>query len=98
MSQYTLEFPDWYDQEAAVIEAKGWFGEAMLRASGKSFQLVFYDPVRLSQEIADDVGRGQFFFEKNLVVVGALTRAKMEQAVAALVANGSLSMLVAEQP
>jgi hypothetical protein len=56
----------------------------------------FYEPVRLAQEIEDELERGSPFFEPNLVLVPSVTRQHMETAVEHLVQSGQLSSLVAE--
>jgi hypothetical protein len=58
--------------------------------------MTFYDPVRLRQEIEDDLQRGSVFFEPNLVVVPSVTRQNMEKAVRTLIQSGDVSALSAE--
>ncbi|WFU83267.1 hypothetical protein QA645_11150 [Bradyrhizobium sp. CIAT3101] len=78
------------------MEAKGWFSDARIIASGARYPINFYDPVRLGQQIQDELALGRIFFEPNLVVVAAVTRANMETAAKALVQSGGLSSLIAE--
>jgi hypothetical protein len=96
VTDYSLVFPEWFDDHAWEVESKGWFGEAKLTFTGKSYRINFYDPVRLAQEIADELERGSPFFEPNLVVVPSVTRQDMETAVQFLMQSGQLSSLVAE--
>ena len=85
MTDYRLVLPDHFDEDAATVEAKGWFAGATLTLSdGRSYSLSFYDPVRLSQEIADELDRTGFFAEPNLIVVKTVTREQIEQAVTQL--------------
>ena len=80
MSDFSFVLPaDFADREWEV-EAKGWFPGAVMIVSGKYYQLIFYDPVRLGQEIASQLERGSIFFEPNLVVVKSVTGPNMEQA------------------
>jgi hypothetical protein len=51
---------------------------------GRTLKPVFYDSVKLSQEIADDISHQDFFSEHFLIVISKVTRELMEQAVAKL--------------
>jgi hypothetical protein len=67
-----------------------------LLVSGKRYRLNFYDSVRLSQEIENELQRGGLFFESNLVVVHSVTRSDMERAAEVLMKSGQQALLVAE--
>jgi len=95
MSSSTLVFPEDFRDYEWEVEAKGYFSEAKLSASGKNYRLNFFDRVRLRQEIEDELGQGRVFFEPNLVVVNSVTRAEMERAAEVLV-QSYLEGLVAE--
>ncbi|TWB96104.1 hypothetical protein FBZ93_108146 [Bradyrhizobium macuxiense] len=96
MSDFSLELPaDFADYEWEV-EAKGWFSQASINASGKRYRLNIYDAARLGQEIEDELQRGGIFFEPNLVVVKSVTRANIEHAAAQLARSGVLPTLLAE--
>ena len=95
MEPFTLALPPDFDDYEGETEAKGYFPEARLSVAGKHYRLTFYDPVRLSQTIADDLRHGALFFEANLVVVSAVTRSEMERAVEALIKT-QLANLIAE--
>jgi hypothetical protein len=60
------------------------------------YRLAFYDPVRLGQDVEEELQHGGFFFEPNLVVVPSITRQNMEKATAQLVNQAGLGLLVAE--
>jgi hypothetical protein len=65
MSRFSLDLPqDFSDEER--WEAKGWFPGARLTVSRKQYHLTFCDPVRLSQDIESEPGRGGVFFEPSL--------------------------------
>jgi hypothetical protein len=93
---YSLVFPEGFDDYAWEVESKGWFGDARLAFMGRSYRMNFYEPVRLAQEIEDELKRGRPFFEPNLVVVPSVTRQHMEAAVEFLVEYGQLRSLVTE--
>jgi hypothetical protein len=96
MSDSSLIFPDGFEQYARELESKGYFSEARLEFQGRRYQLTFYDPARLGQDIEEVLQRGGIFFEPNLVVVPAVTRQNMEKAATQLVKQASLGSLVAE--
>jgi hypothetical protein len=95
MPNWSLDWPDDFADHEWEVEAKGWF-DVSLTASGRRCLLHFYDPARLGQAIDDDFGRGRSFFEPNLIVVQAVTRANMEQAIVLVIESGRLTHLVAE--
>lgn len=96
MSSFELCLPaDFADHEWEAT-AKGCFFNARLTFAGKSYQLSFYDAVRLAQEIESEFERGGVFFEPNLVIVPSVTRAEMERAVEQLVRSGQVSSLTPE--
>jgi hypothetical protein len=97
VTNYSLVFPQGFDDYAAEVEAKGWFGEASLTFAGRQHPMTFYDPGRLRQEVEDEIQRGRVFFEPNLVVVASVTRQNMERAVAMLIASGEVASLSAER-
>jgi hypothetical protein len=96
MASYSLVFPEDFDDYEWEITTKGWFGEARLNLSGKQYRLIFYDPVRLSQTIEDDLQHRSAFFEPNLIIVRSVTRSDMERAVELLVRSGETSLLIPE--
>ncbi|MBH5368670.1 hypothetical protein [Bradyrhizobium glycinis] len=91
-----LELPADFEDYGWEVEAKGWFSEARIIASGVRYRINFYDQARLSQEIQVEIARGGIFFEPNLVIVSAVTRANMESAATELVQSGQVHSLLAE--
>ena len=96
MQSFALVLPSDFDDYEWEVKAKGFFSEARLSVSGKRYRLTFYDPVRLSQEIEDELKRGELFFESNLVIVSSVTRSDMERAVESLMKSGQDAFLIAE--
>ncbi|CAN1576165.1 hypothetical protein MCELHM10_03905 [Paracoccaceae bacterium] len=97
MPDYSLALPADFDDYAPDLEAKGWFGDAVLIVSGRRFRLCFYDPVRLAQEIESEFERGAEFFEPNLVVIPSITKQKMLLAAERLAGSKRLDQLLPEQ-
>ena len=77
----SLWLPDDFDSYAWEVESKGCFFEAVLFVNNQRYQISFYDPIRLIQEIKDDIDCTGVFLERNLVVVRSVTRANMQEAV-----------------
>ncbi len=87
--------PDFADYDWEVV-AKGCFSGASITVDGQRYRLVFYDTVRLGQEIESELERGGTFFEPNLLVVRSVTRECMEEAVDWLVRSRQLDSFVPE--
>jgi hypothetical protein len=96
MTNYTLTFPDDFDDYEWEVKSKGWFGDAKLKLLGKECRLNFYDPVRLGQEIESELHCRTAFFEHNLIVIQSVTRSDMKSAVEILVQSGEAGLLVPE--
>jgi hypothetical protein len=93
---YSLIFPDDFDDYVPELADKGWFALARLVVAEHRYPLIFYDPFRLQQEMNDELERRSFFFEPNLLVIPSVTRENMQQAVDDLMRSGGLSGLSAE--
>lgn len=96
MTDFSLVLPADFDDYAWEVQAKGYFGDALMTVAGKRYRLNFYDPTRLSQEIASELERGAAFAEPNLVIVRAVTKSDMQQAAAMLAQSGQVNSLVPE--
>jgi hypothetical protein len=81
MTEYTFQLPAYFDGDAAEIEEKGYFGPVPVAAAGHVFQLFFYDPSRLRQEVSDSLESAPCFTEPGLVVLAAVTRSNIESAL-----------------
>src|SRR5438067_1813400 len=80
-----LVLPEDFDDYAWDVESKGVFWDVRMRYGGREYQLTFYEPQRLIQDMADQLEESPLFFERNLVVVRKVTREAMELAVEELV-------------
>ncbi len=88
MIDYKLSFPDDFDDYEWELESKGWFNGAVVVCQESNYRLSFYDPVRLAQEIEDELSSTAVFMEENLVVINSVDRAHMEKAVKYLMESG----------
>lgn len=97
MINYKLELPDDFDDYAWEVESKGWFSGATALFGGRRFELVFYDPARLSQDIKDELDEGVAFLERNLLVVKSVDRNHMEKAIEFIARTGKYIDMVEKQ-
>ncbi len=93
MPKYTINLPKDFVDYAWEVQVKGWFSGASIVCGTKRYQLNFFDPTRLSQEIKDELDHKNFFFEPNLIIVKEVTQAAIEEAITALVERGYLNSL-----
>jgi hypothetical protein len=93
---YSILFPDGFDDYAWEVQSKGWFSDVKLAVFGKQYRISFYDPVRLSQEIQDEILRGGVFFEPNVVVAQSINRQSVESAIQLLIETERANSLVPE--
>lgn len=91
-----LVFDGPFDQrDAEECRVRGYCGYAMAElASGEQYGLVFYDPVRLVQDLADEAeaGRG-FIADPGLVILPEVTRDYMQAAIEQLEKEGFFKMM-----
>jgi hypothetical protein len=93
---YSIIFPEGFDDYASEVQSKGWFSDVRLVFFGKRYRITFYDAVRLGQEIQEEIQRGGIFFEPNLVVVESIGRQSIENAIQLLIETEKVSSLVSE--
>jgi hypothetical protein len=98
-NSYTITFPDYFDDVAGEIEAKGYFPDLTVVSEGRLYKPVFYDTVRIQQEFEDHLAAGAAAFaEQNLVVVRVVTRSELEAAVAELARTGFQALTPSSAP
>src|SRR5262249_15607909 len=89
-SRITVLFPDDYDaQSASETPSRGYLSDVVIQLEdGSRYQLFFIDPVRLQQELADQVNLGRTYWaEPNVVVLPRVTTEAIHQAVEGLAAE-----------
>jgi hypothetical protein len=84
MSHIEIEFPDYFDDNQGEIQAKGYLEGVILTYQGKRVTADFYGPLRLSQDISDELSEGYVVAYKRLIVVPEVTRECIEKTVARL--------------
>ena len=96
MRNFSLIFPDDFDDYAWEVEAKGWLNDVILETNGQKFRIMFYDLARLSQDIESALAINAAFVEKNVVVVPHVTRLAIEQAVQFMAISDGFARLKSE--
>jgi hypothetical protein len=92
--KYELIYPPDFADLEPMITAKGWFAAAVIIAGGRLYRPVFYDLVRLDQEVADALAAGNWaFVERNLVIVHEITRTTISAAVDQLARRGFVDLV-----
>ncbi|MBP6632801.1 MAG: hypothetical protein KBG28_17695 [Kofleriaceae bacterium] len=89
--EYPTDFDDylWFERSC-----KGWF-KLPVTLGDRRYEVCFYDPTRLGQDIAAEFEGGSLFFcERNVIVVPEVTRANMDAAIGAMAATGQHTLLV----
>jgi hypothetical protein len=71
------------DREAYEAEARGYLGNASVEMpTGARIPVVFYDPVRLQQDLEEQIAAGSpFLAEPGMIVVESVTVSNMEHAI-----------------
>jgi hypothetical protein len=91
-----LIFDTPFDERAQCeVKSKGWVGcvKVMLQ-DGKTFPVVFYDIIRLGQELEDEVSAGNMFIaDVGMIVLPEVTLKNMMLAVQKLAQNGYFDRL-----
>ncbi|MDR6539660.1 hypothetical protein J2739_005459 [Variovorax soli] len=88
-----LELPKDFDDYEWEVVAKGCFTGVKLIVAGVTHSLNFYDPIRLGQEMTDELRGEDIFYEPNLIVVRSVQRLAMERAVELLMNSGRFKSL-----
>jgi hypothetical protein len=96
MIAYELQFPPYFDEVQFEITAKGYFADATIIVGERRYRPAFYDPVRLAQDLQDELATNGVFVERSIVVVDQVTRELIERAVAGL-ARGNFQGIAPEE-
>lgn len=88
-----LEFPPGFEDYAWEVESKGWLRGVVAVIDGRRYTLTVYDPVRLAQDVEEELKLGAVFLEPNLVVVASVTREHIAAAVREIVRGGRVGEL-----
>ncbi|WP_375037781.1 hypothetical protein [Acinetobacter sp. RW6] len=78
MKNYIINLSDDFSEYVWEIELKGCF-EVDIQVFDKLYTFNFYDPIRLKQNIEDDLRSDQYFFCENLVVLPKVNLRNIEK-------------------
>lgn len=93
-TQYSIEFPDYYEEYSSEIEAKGYFADLIIRLEDVEIRPTIYDATRLAQECEDAfASHGAYFSAPMMIVVPVVTRGNIVAAIDALAAGGFADLL-----
>ena len=92
MAGYRIVFPDYFDEQAPIIESKGWFGDLVVEIGARKVALTFYEPNRLIHHLSEIASEETFEWFGNLVVVPVVSRSSIEDAVKQLYTRGVLGV------
>lgn len=81
---YKVVFPAYLDGYEAETEAKGYLVDVVVSTDFGEIDLVLYDPVRLSQEIEDEMASVGYFVVSNILVVPVVERGTILRVIAKL--------------
>ncbi|MCR9143729.1 MAG: hypothetical protein NXI24_15890 [bacterium] len=81
MNAIQIEFPEHFEDDAPLIESKGYLDGVAAVIRGRRYKFIFYDRVRLMQEIEAELTKVAAYWEGNLVVLIAVTRRNIEAAI-----------------
>jgi hypothetical protein len=81
MREFSLIFPEHFDEDASLIESKGWLAGVTVVVGIQQCSPEFYDTTRFAQTVADDVRLDGMAVPENIVVLPEVTRGSVENAV-----------------
>jgi len=84
MADYEIVFPNDFAEYEYEYEAKGYLTGTRLVFGELEAELAIYDPVRLAQEVTDELGQAGYLACPNLLVVPEVSRKAISDAVARL--------------
>jgi hypothetical protein len=76
-----LVLPSGYTDYAWEVEVKGVFWDARVRIGDTTVAVTFYDAVRLSEDVHEELAAGRSFAVQRLLVVPKVTEASMRAVV-----------------
>jgi hypothetical protein len=90
---YAIRFPDSFDDDEWEVAQKGYFDGLVVEHSGRIYQPVFYDKIRLGQAISEALRSPRACFtEGNLVVIETVDRGHIESSIRWLAGYGFRSL------
>lgn len=94
---YIIKYPEGYIEDSYFqfeVEAKGYLQNVILRFLNRDYKLIFYDPIRLGQDILEELKIGKSFFASNLIVVESVNIEHINDAIMDMIRNGDVIHLL----
>jgi hypothetical protein len=98
MPEHELELPEDFADYEYEYEAKGYLAGARILRAGEHAEVVFYDPVRLAQDIEDELAAGNCPTYANIIVVPEITQEAIARAVQSLAESGFAELAFQRPP
>jgi hypothetical protein len=76
-----LVLPADFDDYAWEVASKGVFWDVSVRLEGVEVAVTFYDPVRLSQDVADELAERSVLSLRRVRIVPSVTEEYMQHAI-----------------
>lgn len=84
---YELILPSDFEDYAWEVEAKGVFWDAAVQVGGARFQVTFYAPERLTQDIVEELRERSSFELSRTIVLETVTEDQMRDAIRRLTSD-----------
>lgn len=94
---YIIKYPEGYIEDSYFqfeVEAKGYLQNVILRFLNRDYKLTFYDPIRLEQDILEELKIGKYYFASNLIVVESVNIEHINDAIMGMIRNGDVIHLL----
>ena len=94
MAKAELLYPDGYAGNEEYSTMKGWLSVDVRLPSGAIVPIMFYDPARFANDVANALAAGNSCFaEAGVVIIESVTPANMERALKTLIKDNFFAAL-----
>jgi len=93
MSRYEIIWPEDFADYAWEVESKGCLFGVKAKVGSEVLEPVFYDKVRLLQDVETELERSGHFAEPVVIVLDRVTPQAIEQVIERMTAAGTLEQL-----
>lgn len=94
---YTIKYPEGYVEDNYFqfeVEAKGYLQNVILQFLNRDYKLIFYDPIRLEQDILEELKIKKTFFVSNLIVIESVNMEHINNAIMDMIKNEDIVHLL----
>ncbi|WP_299390695.1 hypothetical protein [Pelagibius sp.] len=97
MGNYQIVWPSDFDRIEWLLESKGVLFDIEVKVGDHTIMATFYDPVRLSQDIEEEIQSSGFFSETFIIVLERLTKRNIEATLDKMYRSGLLESMAKAQ-